>query len=366
MRHYFRFLATLLTSVFLATNAHALGACTASTAGYFGYDATQIAFFFCDGTSWQELKKPATSYTFSYQGKPLVGANGGSTVTECTVPIGQSCGGGVYAGDGNLIAAPGGCRATGSSIPNAQITGITCPSNASYFGHAKSLTIATGAIRSTNGSVNVVVDTPVAHGLTTGEVVQLYDAPLHNDMNALIRVPRAVTVVDADTFTIAVPIGPEWVTTATSTGPATMLYNVDFDTVKWSQADGASGDSVGNESVYGYLESERRNAQTWGAAWRYPAIRYCATLVHNGYSDWYLPTAHESKVLIANSREIGGFMTSLTVNNTLTYYTQTELSGASNNGSDWGIRQYRPFTGDSLVTSNDRSTARYIRCVRRN
>lgn len=89
--------------------------CNSAAEGKICYASDEKVPFYCDGSNWQTMRAGQDFYTFSGSGKPLIGANGSSSPTMCTGAPGSTCGGGVYAGDGNLVAAPGGC--TDSTTP---------------------------------------------------------------------------------------------------------------------------------------------------------------------------------------------------------------------------------------------------------
>lgn len=69
--------------------------------GEYYYNSTTKAAYYCNGSSWVAMGTAG-----AWQDKPTIGAGGGSVVTLCNVEVGEPCGGGYYAGDGNLVITP--------------------------------------------------------------------------------------------------------------------------------------------------------------------------------------------------------------------------------------------------------------------
>jgi hypothetical protein len=90
----------------------------------------------CHGSSWFPVENKMSPYNPS--GYPYIGANGGYVVIPCEVQLGERCGGGLFAGDVNLIAAMPGCTdkrvRTGGGWeddfdPITPGPGVTCPTD---------------------------------------------------------------------------------------------------------------------------------------------------------------------------------------------------------------------------------------------
>ena len=77
---------------------------------YFDDSAPGNPLKICVSGNWVNVTSsnyPSSIYIAD--GMPTVGDHGGKVVTLCNVDLGEPCGGGLYAGDGNLVAAPSGC-----------------------------------------------------------------------------------------------------------------------------------------------------------------------------------------------------------------------------------------------------------------
>ena len=104
----------------------AFAACTTPTGadGSYSFNATDRNLYHCIANSWvlDNGGVDTTKTPYTLNGFPTVGASGGNVVQPCNTAIGQRCGGGFYAGDGNLVVTPGACTASG--CPSVVVDGV--------------------------------------------------------------------------------------------------------------------------------------------------------------------------------------------------------------------------------------------------
>ncbi|MFH1428354.1 MAG: DUF1566 domain-containing protein [Candidatus Margulisiibacteriota bacterium] len=106
----------------------------------------------------------------------------------------------------------------------------------------------------------------------------------------------------------------------------------------------------------GYYIDSSADSRTNGAAnteqlakeGGHPAAEYCAKLVKDGYSDWYLPSMEELYTLSYYHSKVGGFMTD-------GYWSSTE----ADDEKAW----VQNFGAGNTYTYNKYGT-RYVRCIR--
>ena len=101
-------LLTALVVFALPSIGHAACATPSGSEGNLRYATADKNLYFCDGTKWVKLGGGSTGSS-DILGPPKVGSNGGTSVTLCNSIVGGTCGGGVFAGDGNLVLSPAGC-----------------------------------------------------------------------------------------------------------------------------------------------------------------------------------------------------------------------------------------------------------------
>ncbi len=129
------FIFLVLAMFALPIEAQAACASPSGTEGSLRYDSALKKLYFCNGTDWKEpggtgtttttttvIAAPGTTDSRMY-GVPLIGADGTYTVTLCSGVIGSDCGGGIFAGDGNLVVSPAGCTGTAAAPSCASPTG---------------------------------------------------------------------------------------------------------------------------------------------------------------------------------------------------------------------------------------------------
>jgi len=86
------------------------------------------------------------------------------------------------------------------------------------------------------------------------------------------------------------------------------------------------------------------------------AARFCQNLVYGGHTDWFLPNREELNLIYTNRAAIGGFATTGGAFNDGSYWSSTENTSANSS--------YLAFSTGTTSTG-DKSSALYVRCVRR-
>ena len=87
------------------------------------------------------------------------------------------------------------------------------------------------------------------------------------------------------------------------------------------------------------------------------AISLCKNLSYNGYSDWYLPSKYELKVMIDNRITIGGFKNDI-------YWSSTEYDRDSREA--WMQYSYNDTQGTNFRQETSYKTHTYrVRCIRK-
>jgi hypothetical protein len=100
----------------MATQAVAACSSPSGSEGNLRYSKVDKQIYFCDGVNWVSPGGGETTVNISSLsgwdpiGPPQVGSNGGEEVSLCQGLIGTPCGGGIFAGDGNLVLSPAGCK----------------------------------------------------------------------------------------------------------------------------------------------------------------------------------------------------------------------------------------------------------------
>ena len=111
MKRYTLVFGALLLSLLFGAPAQAACTSPAGESGDFQFKSSDKKLYSCNGSTWSLVTNVNdNSKYYLTDGFPIVGAGGGNVIKPCpTQEAGEPCGGGLYVGDGNLVASPGGC-----------------------------------------------------------------------------------------------------------------------------------------------------------------------------------------------------------------------------------------------------------------